>query len=563
MKKLLIFLFLSIYFLNITSQIQYRSPLDIPIILSANFGELRPNHFHSGIDLKTQAVVDKPVYSIADGYVSRISVSPSGYGLAIYVDHPSTGHTSVYGHLNSYAPKIAGYVKEKQYEQERYSIDLTLEPATLPVKKGELIAYSGNTGSSGGPHVHFEIRNSADQLALDPLEYYQTLIKDGEPPQLKGIAIYPLMGVGVINGKGDVLRESITVQKGGGYAPLKDSVKVWGRIGIAVYANDRMTGTTNIYGVRKVRLFCDDKEVFSSDIASVSFDKTRMINSMTDYDYWYKKRVFYQKSFIEPGNKLPIYKSVDNGYINIDEERIYKLRYELEDLYGNQTKYSFRITGKKQEIPAEKKHVQRMKWDEDNHFSADLFSLTIPQGNLYDDVCFTFSRMASPNKLSSAYSVNDVYVPLHGYCDMTIKLTKDSLTNKSQYGIVRVNGKGGESWVGGKYHNGAVTARIRELGQTYTVSSDRKSPVITPVQPAGWVTRKEIVVRLTDDKSGIASYRGTIDGEFVLFGHDAKKPLYIYKFDPARLKKGRTHKLVFTATDACGNESKYEDEFKY
>jgi len=531
--------------------------------LSANFGELRPNHFHSGIDLKTQAVVDKPVYSISDGYVSRISVSPSGYGLAIYVDHPATGHTSVYGHINSYAPKIAKYIKEKQYEKETYRIDLSLDSATLPVKRGELIAYSGNTGSSGGPHVHFEIRNIADQLALDPLEFYQAHIQDGVPPQLKGIAVYPVAASGVVNGKGNVFRENISVQKGGGYAPLKDSVKVWGRVGVAVYANDRMTGTTNIYGVKKVRLFCDNKEIFSSDIASVDFNKTRMINSMIDYDYWYRKRAFYQKSFIEPGNELSIYKSVDNGYLYINEERVYKLRYELEDLYGNQTSYSFNIVGKKQAIPEEKSHTQKLKWNEDNHFSADLFSLTIPKGNLYNDVCFTFNRTASPNRLSSVYTINDVYVPLHGYCDMTIKLTKDSLPDKAQYGIVRINGNGGESWIGGKYHNGAITARIRDLGHTYAVSSDRKAPVITPVQPVKWVTRQEIVIRVADDKSGVASYRGTIDGEFALFEHDVKKPLYTYKFDPAKLKKGKIHRLVFIATDACGNESKYEHEFKY
>lgn len=563
MKRINIFLISCIAVLSLCAQSQYRSPLDIPLILSANFGELRPNHFHSGIDLKTQAVVDKPVYSIADGYVSRISVSPSGYGLAIYVDHPATGHTSVYGHLNSYAPKITKYLKEKQYEKESYRIDLSLDSTVLPVKKGELIAYSGNTGSSGGPHVHFEIRNTADQLALDPLVYYKSGIKDAIPPQLKGIAVHPVQDRGVVNNSREIFRQSVSALKSGDYALLKDTINAWGRIGVSVYANDRMTGTNNIYGVKKVRLYLEDKEIFSSDITSVNFANTRMINSMIDYDHWYTKRAFYQKSFIEPGNRLSIYKTVDNGYINIDEEKVYHLRYELEDLYGNLTRYSFNIMGKKQDMPAVKQHAVKMKWDEENHFSADLFSLTIPEGNLYDDLYFSFERIQNSARFSSVYKVNNEYIPLHGYCDMTIKLTRDSLLNKAQYGIVRITAKGGESWVGGKYNNGAVTTRIRDLGHTYAVSSDTKAPTITPVQPARWVTNGKIVIRVTDDKSGVASCRGTIDGEFALFEHDVKKPLYTYKLDPTRLQKGKTHKLVFVATDGCGNESKYEYEFKY
>ncbi len=561
MKKIITFIFL-IYTITSVAQDKYRSPLDIPIVLSANFGELRPNHFHSGIDLKTQAVINKPVYSIADGYISRISVSPSGYGLAIYVNHPS-GQTSVYGHLNSYAPRFIEYIKEKQYEKESYRVDLSLDATQFPVKRGELIAYSGNTGSSGGPHVHFEIRNTADQVALDPLEYYKTQIADGVAPQMKGIGIYPVSGAGVVNGRGRPMREPVTILKNGSYSAMKDTIKVWGRIGLGVYANDRMSGTTNIYGVKKVRLFCDNKEIFASDIASVDFDKTRMINSLIDFNFWSDKKVFYQKSFIESGNTLPIYKAVNNGYIDIDQEKVYAFRYELEDLYGNKTTYSFNLTGEKQGIPQPDNCSGKMAWDEDNHYAADLFSITIPKGNLYDDLCFVMNRTQTASYPSSIYKVNDTYVPLHGSATMTIKLTRDSLPNKSQYGIVRINKNGKESWVGGTYDNGAVTTKLRELGHTYAISSDTKAPVITPVLPAKWVAQKEIKIRLADNKSGIASYRGTIDGNFALFGNDVKSPVYSYKFDASRLKKGQKHKLVFTATDGCGNTSSYEYEFTY
>ncbi|MFV0418613.1 MAG: M23 family metallopeptidase [Dysgonomonas sp.] len=559
MKKIALLLFL-IYTISSAAQNTYKSPLDIPLILSANFGELRPNHFHSGIDLKTQGVVNKSVYSIEDGYISRISVSPSGYGLAIYVTHPS-GHTSVYGHLNGYAPKIAEYIKAKQYEKESYRIDISLEAGEIPVKRGELIAYSGNTGSSGGPHVHFEIRNTEDQLVLDPLVYYKEQISDDIPPQLKGIAVYPIGYDGVVNGDIKPFRTSISIDKKGIYNPIKDTIKAWGRIGVGVYTNDRMTGTNNIYGVYKVRLFLNDEKIFSSEIASVNFETSKMINSMIDFDYWYNRRIFYQKSFIEPGNKLPIYQAVNNGYVDVKEEKVYNFRYELEDLYGNQTDYAFSIKGTKQNIP-QPDCVQQMRWNEDNYYSGELFSIVVPKESLYKDLCFNLNRTQSANYMSSSYKVNDSHVPLNSRCEITIKLVKDTLPNKAQYGIVRVN-DGSDSWVGGTYQNGAMTAGIGELGNTYAVSFDNKAPDITPIQPVKWVTQKEVKIRLTDNKSGIASCRGTIDGEFALFENDLKSPVYTYKFDSKRLKKGQIHQLVFTATDGCGNTSTYEYEFKY
>jgi hypothetical protein len=561
MKKILSVLLL-IYAFNLNAQNTYRSPIDIPLILSANFGELRPNHFHSGIDLKTQGVINKPVYSIADGYVSRISVSPSGYGLAIYVMH-TNGQTSVYGHIAKFAPKIAGYVKEKQYEQESFKVDLSLDETAFPVKEGDLIAYSGNTGSSGGPHVHFEIRDTKSQLALDALEYYKGQIVDNASPAVKGIAVYPVESKGVVNNSDEPFRRIVgAIPKKKAVKVTPDSIMVWGKIGIGIYANDRMTGTNNIYGVKIVRLFCDGKEVFSSYISSVDFGNTRMINSMIDFDYWYRKKSFYQKSFVEPGNKLSIYKTVNNGYIEINEEKVYKLKYELEDLYGNKATHSFDVYGKKQDIPQRKDCTKPMAWDRDNHYEGNMFSISIANGSLYKDLSFNLKRTLSKNYMSAIYEVNDSYVPLDKYCDITIKMTKDSLTNKLRYGIVCITGSR-ESWIGGKYSNGAITACIRELGNTYAVGIDTEAPIITPVLPTKWVSQGEIKVRLSDNKSGVASYRGTIDGAFALFENDVKSPVYTYKFDPKRLTRGQTHKLIFTATDACENESRYEYEFKY
>lgn len=556
MKRALLFilLFQSIYS---HAQHNYRSPLDIPIVLSANFAELRPNHFHSGIDLKTAGIINKPVYAIEDGYVSRISVSPSGYGLALYLTH-TTGQMSVYGHLEKFAPKIAEYVKNKQYEFEQFRVDLKVEKDLIPVKKSDFIAYSGNTGSSFGPHVHFEIRSEDGETALDPLPYYKNQIKDTEPPQIKAIAVYPIDGKGVVNGKAVPFRHNIATTK----KAKSETIQAWGTIGVGVNAIDKMTGTTNIYGVKSVRLTCDGAEIFHSDISDFSFAQTRMINSLTDYDYWYKHKSFYMKSFVEPGNKLPIYKTINNGYINIDKEKIYKLKYELEDLYGNKRNYQFEVVGKKQSISAPKPCSLVMTWEYNNYYLSDDFKLIVPKGYLYDDIGFVLEKKANQKYFSPIYSVHNKHIPLDAFCDMTIKLENDTLSNKAHYGIVRKNGTN-ELWIGGEYNDGKMTAKIRELGHEYAVSYDSRPPTITPMNPARWTAQRKIVMRMSDNKSGIKSYKGTIDGEFVLFENDAKKPDYTYNFDPKRLEKGKTHKFVFTATDACGNTATYEYEFKY
>lgn len=562
MKKIAIISFLIIVYINLSAQQEYKSPIRIPLFLSANFGELRPNHFHSGIDIKTENTINKPIYAIEDGYISRVSVSAGGYGLAIYVDQIN-GETAVYGHLNSFMPKISEYVKNKQYEQESFKIDLNIDKNIFPVKKGDLIAYSGNSGSSAGPHLHFEIRNTKSQLALDPLPYYKHLIEDSQPPLVKGIAVYPIQNKGIVNSGKTPLRFSVLKQKNGDYGIIKDSIQAWGIIGIGIHAIDRMDGTTNIFGVKAVRLYCDGNKVFSSDISSVRLDQTRMINSFVDFDYWTKKRIFYMKSFVEPGNKLPIYTTINNGYINIDEERTYNLTYELEDLYGNITVYKFPLEGRKQIIPTQEKCSQKMDWDANNYFITESFSLIIPKNNLYDNICFNFKQKKTTNQLSNQFAVHDSYVPLNGFCEIKIRLNKDTLVNKNQYGIVRINGKN-ESWLGGTYSNGSISSKIRELGHNYAIAIDNQAPVITPVKPKKWVSDRKIKVKISDNKSGIKSYRGTIDGNYVLFVNDIKSSVYSYSFDPKRfIQSDQMHKFELTVVDQCGNTTYYEYEFKY
>ncbi len=541
---------------------QYASPVNIPPALSANFGELRNNHFHSGIDYKTQQVENKPIFSVEDGYVSRINVSPSGYGLALYIDHP-TGHTSVYGHLNGFSKKIADYVKQQQYEKESYRVELYPGEGTLPVKRGEQIALSGNTGSSGGPHLHFEIRDTKMQDPLDVFNFLGRTITDTRKPDLRGIAFYPVEGKGIVNGSSNAVRLTISKDKSGNPLGLGRTISAWGRIGIGVKAYDRMNGQSNIYGVKFVRLYVDDKLVFSSAMDRFPFSKTRMLNSFVDFEDWRLRSSFFMRSFVEPGNTLSLYDTTNNGYININEERNYRMRYELEDHHGNQLNYSFTVKGQNQPIATPSKCENYMAWNFNNSFVDYDFTLTIPMGNLYSDVCFNYSKNNSFNYFSPIHTVNNRPVPLHENAVMWIKLRSDTLIDRSKYGIVEINNNGRANWIGGTYKNGGMETSIRELGKKYAIDTDTVNPRIIPQEPASWVSRKRIRIRLTDDKSGISSFRGTIDGKFVLFSHDVKSSIYTYVFDDDRLERNKRHELIFTATDGAGNTSEYRYGFNY
>jgi len=535
---------------------QYRYPVTIAPALSGNFGELRSNHFHSGIDFKTQQVINKPIIAIEDGYVSRISVSPGGYGLALYIDHPATGHTSVYGHLDSFSAKIAAYVRDKQYELESFSVNLHPEKDLLPVKKGEQIALSGNTGSSGGPHLHFEIRDTPTQDPLDALAYLAR-IPDTQQPDLRGIAFYPVAGKGVVNGSSNPLRLPVSKDKSGNPQGPGRTITAWGRIGVGVKAYDKMNGQSNIYGVKQIRLFVDDEPVFSSLMDRFPFAKSRMLNAFIDFEDWKERRSFFMKSFIEPGNNLPLYEAGNNGYIDITEERDYRFRYQLEDHYGNRLTYSFTVKGQKQPIPAQPPCEQFMAWNFNNSYIDLGFSLSIPGGNLYTDICYSHAVTKDPAYYSDVHQVNRKPVPLHQSAQMWIRLNSDQLTEKNQYGIVSISDNGTENWIGGEYQHGGLTTAIRELGNRYAISADTIAPVITPLEAGNGTRKGQIRIRLRDDMSGIASFRGEVNGQFVLFTHDAKSSVYTCRIDESRLPESESRELIFKVIDGAGNKSEY------
>lgn len=538
----------------------FRSPVDIPILLSGNFGELRNNHFHSGIDFKTQGVEGKNIRAVKDGYVSRILVSPWGYGHALYVKHPDST-MSVYGHLRNFAGHIAAYVKEQQYAQERFSVDLSPEPSRFPVKAGELIALSGNTGSSGGPHLHFEIRDLRTGDPVDPIVYYKDKIKDTRPPKVRSVMICPVGGQGVVNGSQQKQRIKVVTAKDGRQS-VTGKTEAWGKIGFSIHIDDYMNGTSNVYGVKEITMRVDGKEMFHSYQDRFSFDETRYLNAWVDFAEWREKKSFYTKTFVEPGNRLRFMTSKNRGYLTVDEARTYHVEFELTDAFGNTGRLALAVTGRPQTIlPPDTAGATHLYHSGENRFGASGIRMYIPRGNLYNDLYFRHSSYADTAYYSDVHTVHDTPVPLHRNGRLSLHLLSDILADKGKYGIVSVDGRR-KNWIGGSYRDGWIDADITELGKRYAVDADTVPPVITAVDSSLWRSKEMIILRLTDNLSGIEEYRGEIDGRFALFELDGKKATARYFFDRQRLTRGR-HTLRMTVTDGCENRTVYHADFEW
>ena len=327
--------------------IDYVSPVDYDIVLAGNFGEPRPWHFHGGIDVKTDNQEGKQIFSIADGYVSRITVNKYGFGNAIYVNHPD-GLTSVYCHLKRFADKY-----EQLFERTgwRDTLDFRYAADQLPVKGGDLIALSGNTGHSTGPHLHLELHDTKTWVMIDPIEKLAQFIADTVAPQAHSFMAVPVVGEGLFNGgatkqtfgfgQPDVKKHSTTWT-------LSREFTAWGRVGFALWADDYSEATYNHYGVRHVQLLVDGREVFSADVSGIPISCQPEVNQWGDYDHWRHTRIWYMKSYKEPGMRLPIlHTDFSGGIVTFDEERPYHLTYLLRDYQGNVSRYDFIVIGQR------------------------------------------------------------------------------------------------------------------------------------------------------------------------------------------------------------------------
>ena len=528
-----------------TDKPSFIPPFDFPITFSGNFGEIRANHFHGGLDFKTGGTIGKPVRALADGYISRIRVTHgSGYVLDVAYDN---GYSTINRHLSAFVGDVARRVEDLQYEKESWEVEITPEPDEYPVKAGQIIALSGNTGYSFGPHLHLDMIETATDEYIDPLPFFMDKVKDKTAPRAEGIMLFPQPGKGVVEGK--QTRRAFPAH------PTKP-ITAWGLIGAGIRAYDYMDGVQNKYGVKTVILEVDGEEVFRSTVDRFAYEENRYINSWTHGQY--------MKSFIEPGNRLRMLQASNGnrGLVEINEERPYRFVYTLSDALGNTSKVRFTVQGQKTTIaPVEHREKYALKWDKVNYLQEPGLELVIPKGMLYDDVLLNYSVRADSGDIAFTYQLNDTRIPMHNACDLRIGLRRRPVEDVTKYYVAGVTARGGKYRIGGKYEDGVMKVRIRDLG-TYTVAVDTVPPVITPVNQAQWGRTGKIIFKAKDKETGINTYRGTIDGKYALFGKpNSISGNLVCELDPKHVEKGGKHVVEMTVTDGCGNCTTEQFEF--
>ncbi|MGP8214088.1 MAG: M23 family metallopeptidase [Bacteroidia bacterium] len=540
------------------------NPLDVPIKLAGTFGEIRSNHFHTGLDIETEQREGLVVHAAADGYVSRINVSPFGYGNALYITHPN-GYVTVYGHLSRYNDIIMKYLRKVQYERHQFSVDIQLKPGEIPVKKGDTVAFSGSTGAAEGPHVHFEIRDEKTEDPINPMLFGLTTI-DHEAPVIRGICIYPLNDSSNVTGRHTPLYIK-AAKREKGYVPETDSViHVYGKIGVGVSTYDMGEEGSGHNGPYSQLLLDGSDTIYLSKMDELSFGSIHYVNGHVDYKAFKKDDRTIEHSFQADNDALEIYKKISHrGRITCKNGQTHHLKYVIGDFNGNLSSLPFTLQSDTK--PGTVFHDSLpgsiiIHWRRDFDYEKKGMLLHLPPKVLFEDTRFHCTvDTTSLHVYSAVYNVGDKYTPFNNTFSLSIKPSAplpDSLMRHAV--IVQIDGKHVSS-LGGTYENGYMVAHPKNFG-SFAIMMDMERPVIRPIniyKNKDMSKSSSIEFEITDDLSGIANYSAYVDDHWILMEFNPKKNMIYYTFDE-HVDKGKHH-LKLVVVDNVGNTNIYQTDF--
>ncbi|PHR74702.1 MAG: peptidase M23 [Lutibacter sp.] len=550
-----------LFFSNIYAQDKYptdyfQNPLEIPMYLAGTFGELRSNHFHSGIDIKTQQKEGFKIFAVGDGYVSRIKVSHWGYGKALYVTHPN-GYTSVYAHLKKYSPKIEAYIKKHQYKKEKFEIQLYPSNTDLQLEKGEVIAYTGSTGGFVAPHLHFELRDGKSK-PINPM-YFGITVKDDKKPSINVLMAYPLDDFSQVNQSNIPLQIPFKQLNNGNL--LADKIYASGTIGFGINVFDRLNGALNKNGIFSLEMFVNGNKTYSHTVETFSFAESKYLNLLIDYERYATLKQRVQRCFVEPKNKLSIYKDVKNhGYLPIEEGLTYTVEIVAKDFVGNKKKLVIPIIGKTDSIKVVKEDNTTpypIKSAEFNKYTKKGVTVAFPKNTFYNDFHLDF-KVEDGN----AFIHEEKTVPVHSKFTLTFDVSSYTSEEKQQLFIAKYNSKGYPSYSNTVKKETTFYTRTKNLGK-YSLLSDTEKPKlrIHNFKNEQWLTNyKKLVLKTSDNLSGIKSYRGEIDGQWILLEYSPKHKTLTYDFSDRKLV-GAKHQLKVIVKDNVGNTNILEKTF--
>ena len=538
----------------------FRNPLTVAMDLSGNFGELRPNHYHMGLDLKTLKRENLAVHAAAEGYIAKVKIEPGGFGRAIYINHPN-GYTTLYAHLNNFAPALEAYIKREQYRLQEWRIFIDLPPDLFPVKKGEFIAFSGNTGGSQAPHLHFEIRRTADDVNVNPLLFGFPL-QDNTSPRILRLALFD--------------RSRSTYEQSPRIVPLKASgvarytttlsvVTVSSPlISFGITAFDTHTGSSNLNGIFESTLFMDQQPIVYFRMDGISYNDTRYMNAHIDYRTKTSGGVYIQHLSDLPGYINSIYTRVKgDGVLDIRDGEIHDIMVEVKDAYGNTSAVTTRVQYREMPTAGRRPSADKVFYPLmlDGYETEDC-EFFIGERCLYDSAHIRYNKAdaVNPQVVSAVHSIGSSAIPLQEAFLIRIR-PNQSLTEEKQQRTVMQWFSGAKKDVSRvEWQNGWAAAKFRDFG-SYQLMIDETPPVIVPIgftDGSNLTKATRIAFTVTDNMSKFKNVRAELDGQWLRFTND-KGRTFIYYFDEKCLSGH--HELKISAEDEAGNKT--ENTFRF